>query len=323
VGPVGGEPVTYDLDYSGEEGQATARPLPAVPTAQAEPRTLPAFAQPIVAGNDQDGPGGPPDPRGQFAGSGGLPDPRGQFAGPGGLPDARGQFDGPGGPPDSRGQFAAGPGGLPDPRGQFVTEPGGVVPPVGPVGGEPVPGGLPDSRGQFDGPGGLPDPRGQFAGSGGLPDSGGQFATGVPLPEPNGVGVGPVADAAVQYGATSAQASVAGADGGFFADPDGGAAGQAGSFGVPDPSPYTDTPSEAPGEAGLATAAEDDDDGSQQHDQTHNTGIAGGMPMMAGAGATAAAEQARAASQWRTTGDLFDDVADAQVRGVFGEGSSR
>jgi hypothetical protein len=48
----------------------------------------------------------------------------------------------------------------------------------------------------------------------------------------------------------------------------------------------------------------------------------GGMPMMGGGPAGGGSGDAeRAATQWRTTGDLFDEPADPQrFRGAFGGG---
>jgi hypothetical protein len=127
------------------------------------------------------------------------------------------------------------------------------------------------------------------------------------------------------YAATSAQASLAGDGGGFFSHTDGGAAGQAGMFGAPDHGQYMATPSHDPGEAGLATAGEGDHGGGHGGGHgaggQHGGGAMAGMPMMGGAGGGASGDQDRnTGAQWRTTGDLFDDEVDAQLRGAFGEG---
>jgi uncharacterized protein YukE len=98
--------------------------------------------------------------------------------------------------------------------------------------------------------------------------------------------------------------------------------GAAGSFGVPDqePSPYVDRPS---GEASLASASDDPAGHPGQPDQSGNPPAQpgmGSMPMMGGAPAGGGSGDAeRAATQWRTTGDLFDEPADPQrFRGSFG-----
>jgi hypothetical protein len=45
------------------------------------------------------------------------------------------------------------------------------------------------------------------------------------------------------------------------------------------------------------------------------------MPMMAGGAGAGGGDQDRGShSQWRTTGDLFDEDSDTQLRGAFGEG---
>ncbi len=106
-----------------------------------------------------------------------------------------------------------------------------------------------------------------------------------------------------------------------FSDPDG--AGQAGSFGVPDSdsSPYMHADSQpGSGEAGLPTASDAPSDQSGP-DQAH-PGVGGGMPMMGGApggGGAGGGDGERAGSQWRTTGDLFDEPVDPQrLRNAFG-----
>ncbi len=167
-------------------------------------------------------------------------------------------------------------------------------------------------------------------------DPAGQYATepGSVVRDPAGAapGVDPDApgpldrDPAGRYGepafaATSAQASLTPDGGGFFADPDGGAAGHAGSFGVPDHGRYAAT--DDPGEAGLATAGDGDNGGTggQHTEGRHAGGAMGGMPMMGGAGGGTSGDQDRTTgAQWRTTGDLFDDEADTRLRGAFGEG---
>jgi len=114
-----------------------------------------------------------------------------------------------------------------------------------------------------------------------------------------------------------------------FAD-QGGSGGQAGSFGVPDgdPSPYMQGQNESGGEAGLPSA--DDADGADDaapgdqsgQDQAHPGTGGGGMPMMGGApggGGGGGGDGERAGTQWRTTGDLFDEPADPQrLSGAFG-----
>jgi uncharacterized protein YukE len=158
--------------------------------------------------------------------------------------------------------------------------------------------------------GGGQEPAGQYVAAGAEPaiDQGAQS----PLDS----------DPAGQY-ATSAQASLSdggggGAGGGasFFSESGGGAGGQAGSFGLPDHGQYVATPAEH-GEAGLASAAENDNGG--RHASGQPSGAMGGMPMMGGPGG-GSGDQDRAGGQWRTTGDLFDDAADAELRGAFGEG---
>lgn len=129
------------------------------------------------------------------------------------------------------------------------------------------------------------------------------------------------------YAATTAQASLpdgggGGGGGSFFANPDGGAGGQAGSFGLPDQGQgqYTATPSTGSGEAGLASAADGGNGTGNQGGGQHAGGAMGGMPMMGGPAGTSGDQDRGAAGQWRTTGDLFDDEIDAQLRGAFGEG---
>ena len=46
-----------------------------------------------------------------------------------------------------------------------------------------------------------------------------------------------------------------------------------------------------------------------------------GMPMMGGGGGAGGGDQDRTTgAQWRTTGDLFDEESDTQLRGAFGDG---
>ncbi len=123
------------------------------------------------------------------------------------------------------------------------------------------------------------------------------------------------------YAATSAQASLPSDGGSFFSHSDNGAAGQAGAFGAPDHGQYASTPPTGPGEAGLATAADGGNGGGHQPGGEHSGGGAMGMPMMGGVGGGMTGDQDRSTGgQWRTTGDLFDEEADAQLRGTFGEG---
>jgi uncharacterized protein YukE len=117
--------------------------------------------------------------------------------------------------------------------------------------------------------------------------------------------------------------SAAGADPGAMGGPHA-SGGAAGSFGVPDqqPSPYVDRPS---GEASLAGAPDDPPSHPGQTDQSGHSPAQpgmGGMPMMGGGPAGGGSGDAeRAATQWRTTGDLFDEPADPQrFRGAFGGG---
>ena len=127
------------------------------------------------------------------------------------------------------------------------------------------------------------------------------------------------------YAATSAQASLPGDGGGFFSHHDGGAAGQAGMFGTPDHGQYMAAPGDH-GEAGLASAGDGDHGaGAGTGHQTggqQGSGAMAGMPMMGGGGGGAGGgDQDRATQgQWRTTGDLFDEEIDTQLRGAFGEG---
>lgn len=104
------------------------------------------------------------------------------------------------------------------------------------------------------------------------------------------------------------------------ADPSGGShapGGAAGSFGVPDhqPSPYVDRVS---GEPSLGSAPDNPPDQSGHQSQPGMAG--GGMPMMgAPAAGGGSGDSERAATQWRTTGDLFDEPSDPQrFRGAFG-----
>jgi hypothetical protein len=55
-------------------------------------------------------------------------------------------------------------------------------------------------------------------------------------------------------------------------------------------------------------------------DQAHPGMAGGGMPMMGGGGGGGGGgDTERAGSQWRTTGDLFDEPSDPQsLRGAFG-----
>jgi hypothetical protein len=108
------------------------------------------------------------------------------------------------------------------------------------------------------------------------------------------------------------------------ADPSGGAheaGGAAGSFGSPDHqmSPYMDRPN---GEAGLASAPDNPADGHHGQQQQPAGMAGGGMPMMGGMGggpSGGGGDAERTPTQWRTTGDLFDEPADPQrFRGAFG-----
>lgn len=155
-------------------------------------------------------------------------------------------------------------------------------------------------------------------------DPAGQFATGTePAMDPGAQSpldrdpAGQYAEPA--YASTTPQASLpSDSAGSFLADPgDGQAGGQAGAFGAPEHGEYASVPSHEEGEAGLASAA----DGGDGHQQT---GAMGGMPMMGGAGGGAGGgdQERTTGAQWRTTGDLFDDDADTQLRGAFGEGAS-
>jgi uncharacterized protein YukE len=142
---------------------------------------------------------------------------------------------------------------------------------------------------------------------------------GQPMPAhmPQGVSTQPA------FGEHAFATSAAGADPGSMGGPHA-SGGAAGSFGVPDhqPSPYVDRPS---GEAGLAGAPDDPPSHPGQTDQSGHSPAQpgmGGMPMMGGAPAGGGSGDAeRAATQWRTTGDLFDEPADPQrFRGAFGGG---
>ena len=78
------------------------------------------------------------------------------------------------------------------------------------------------------------------------------------------------------------------------------------------------------GEATLASAPDGpaDSTGQSGHPQQPQPGM-GGMPMFGGApGGGGTADPERAATQWRTTGDLFDEPDDPQrLRGAFGGGN--
>ncbi|MFL6124025.1 hypothetical protein [Actinophytocola sp.] len=99
------------------------------------------------------------------------------------------------------------------------------------------------------------------------------------------------------------------------------AGGAAGSFGVPDhhPSPYMERHS---GEASLASAPDNSGgDHSGHHIQPQPGMAGGGMPMLGGApgGGGGSGDSERGATQWRTTGDLFDDPAEPErIRNAFG-----
>ena len=104
------------------------------------------------------------------------------------------------------------------------------------------------------------------------------------------------------------------------------ASGEAGSFfGGQDQSssPYMHGNS---GEAGLSTApdgpvAADGPGSPQGQDQAHPGMAGGGMPMMGGAGGGGGGggDAERGGTQWRTTGDLFDEPVDPQqLRNAFG-----
>jgi hypothetical protein len=104
---------------------------------------------------------------------------------------------------------------------------------------------------------------------------------------------------------------------GFGGDGAGDAGGRAGSFGASDneSSPYMHG---SGGEASLPSAPDAPADQPSQ-EQAH-PGMGGGMPMMGGApGGGAGGDGERAGSQWRTTGDLFDEPVDPQrLRNAFG-----
>jgi len=97
--------------------------------------------------------------------------------------------------------------------------------------------------------------------------------------------------------------------------------GAAGSFGAPDnhSSPYMERQS---GEASLAGAPDGSGDGDHggQHAQPQPGMTGGGLPMLGGApgGGGGSGDTERGATQWRTTGDLFDEPADPRLRGAFG-----
>lgn len=150
-----------------------------------------------------------------------------------------------------------------------------------------------------------------------------EMVTGRPMPvvEPGAIPQqeAPVAAtqaAAEQYGATSPQATGSlsndnvGGDAGLSRATDSGG-GDAGLSRAND-SEYADVGQA--GEAGLSSA-EDTGGGHAQ------TGMAGGMPMLGGAGGGAGSgeDQQRTTTQWKTTGDLFDDGTDARMSDIFGE----
>ncbi|OLF04860.1 hypothetical protein BU204_37560 [Actinophytocola xanthii] len=257
-----GEPVTYNLDYSGDEGTTpgpTARTLPAT---EDEPTILPAG---IRSGEPTEG-------RGLYA------------AGPG-EPMRFGPTD----PADPADRFATAGQAAPGERTAWqvpgASEPAGRFVPVGPV----------EQPAAF-GPAGW-----QAAGD---PANLGQPVPSDPS-DPD------------RYGVTNAQASTPGSGAGsFFGDPDDNAH-RAGTFGLPDTGQYAGTPADAPGEAGLASAADGEDTSTRQHEQNATGVPMAGTPAATGPGGT---QERPTGTQWRTTGDLFDDVADARVRDVFGEG---
>jgi hypothetical protein len=73
------------------------------------------------------------------------------------------------------------------------------------------------------------------------------------------------------------------------------------------------------GEAGLASAG-DGGGGQPTGSGQQSGGAMTGMPMMGGMPGTSGDQDRSGGGQWRTTGDLFDEEADAQLRGAFGEG---
>jgi hypothetical protein len=123
------------------------------------------------------------------------------------------------------------------------------------------------------------------------------------------------------YAATSAQASIPGGDGGgsFFSH-DSGASNPIGTFGIPDHGgEYMSAPTPDTGEAGLASAG-GGNDGQHSSGGQQTGGAMTGMPMMGGTPGASGDQDRGGGGQWRTTGDLFDEEADAQLRGAFGEG---
>jgi hypothetical protein len=189
----------------------------------------------------------------------------------------------------------------------------------------------------FDG--GQPQPdtgAGQYDTGAAQFDSGGQGQEAQTLPDRDPAGSQP------SYASTSAQASLpvdggagGGADGGagsgsYFSHGDAGGngvAGHIGEHGIPDQhGQYMAAPSDS-GEAGLASAGDNGGHGTNGGNGSGGYGTGGhtggsmtGMPMMGGTPGASGDQDRAASGQWRTTGDLFDEDVDTQLRGAFGEG---
>lgn len=105
----------------------------------------------------------------------------------------------------------------------------------------------------------------------------------------------------------------------------GGQWGQAGAFMADEPQsgPQENVQAAGSGEAGLASAGGGMAGGAgDQTPGAAGSGMGGGMPMGGGGGGGQGGDSERAGSQWRTTGQLFDDAyaeAEANTGGALGE----
>ncbi|HYQ69208.1 hypothetical protein, partial [Actinophytocola sp.] len=298
-----GNPTTYNLDYS----ESQTGPDGATTSGGAQFTTMPAYGDAPQAIAQDAVPVGATDGAGTMPAYGEMPQ---GIAQPAGMQDFV--------PADaSQGQPGQGFAGhtMPadGPQGFGQHSPGG-----GPQGftGHPMPG-----QGAFD----------TSHGHGGYP---GHLPPGQPMPD-HGQHGGNLQPAQHQFGTQPAfgespnqhSYSTSAAAAGVTAGDEHHPGGAAGSFGAPDhhSSPYMDRES---GEASLASAPDgsgDDDHGDHgdhggQHGQPQ-PGMAGaGMPMLGGApgGGGGSGDTGRGATQWRTTGDLFDEPVDPRLRGAFG-----